>query len=164
MARLDRLSTAKEVAQRAAVLGREFGYPLLAATAELDEAALRHGLARLVGAGILFARGEPPAATYTFKHALIRETAYQSLLKRTRQQLHGRVVDVPRGRFPERVAAEPEMVARHAEAAGRSDDAITYYGRAGERAQARRSGRATATTPTAASQARLWLWRRTAAF
>src|SRR6202158_5284329 len=87
MARLDRLSTAKEVAQRAAVLGREFGYPLLAAMAGMDEAALRHGLARLVEAEILFARGEPPAAAYTFKHALIQEAAYESLLKRTRQQL-----------------------------------------------------------------------------
>ncbi len=77
MARLDRLSTAKEVAQRAAVLGREFGYPLLAAMVGLDEAALRQGLARLVDAEILFARGELPAGPYTFKHALIQETAYQ---------------------------------------------------------------------------------------
>jgi tetratricopeptide (TPR) repeat protein len=137
MARLDRLATAKEVAQRAAVLGREFGYSLLAAVAEMDEAALRQGLARLVDAEIVFQRGEPPEATYTFKHALVQEAAYESLLKRTRQQLHGRVVDVLRERFPERVESEPEVVARHAEAAGRSDDAITYYGRAGERAQAR---------------------------
>ncbi len=137
MARLDRLSAAKEVAQRAAVLGREFGYPLLAAVAGMDDAGLCQGLARLVDAEIVFQRGEPPEATYTFKHALVQEAAYESLLKRTRQQLHGRVVDVLRERFPERVAAEPEVVARHAEAAGRSDDAITYYGRAGERAQAR---------------------------
>jgi predicted ATPase len=82
MARLDRLSAAKAVAQRAAVLGREFGYPLLAATAGLNEAALRHGLARLVDAEILFPRGEPPAATYTFKHALIQETAYQPAFPR----------------------------------------------------------------------------------
>ena len=137
MARLDRLSAAKEVAQRAAVLGREFGYPLLAATAGLDEAALRHGLARLVDAEILFARGEPPAATYTFKHALIQETAYQSLLKRTRQQLHARVAQVLEERFPERVAAEPEVVARHAEARrGSPRTAVTYYQRAGERARA----------------------------
>jgi len=134
MSRLDRLSTAKEVAQRAAVLGREFAYPLLAATAGLDEAALRQGLARLVEAEILFARGEPPAATYTFKHALIQETAYQSLLKRTRQQLHGRVVDVLVAEFPERAAAEPEVVARHAELAARIDEAIAAYQRAGERA------------------------------
>ena len=137
MARLDRLSAAKEVAQRAAVLGREFGYPLLAAVAGMEDAGLRQGLARLVDAEIVFQRGEPPEATYTFKHALVQEAAYESLLKRTRQQLHGRVVDVLRERFPERVEREPELVARHAEAAGRSDDAITYYGRAGERAQAR---------------------------
>jgi class 3 adenylate cyclase/tetratricopeptide (TPR) repeat protein len=137
MARLDRLSTAKEVAQRAAVLGREFGYPLLAAVAEMDDAGLRQGLARLVDAEIVFQRGEPPEATYTFKHALVQEAAYESLLKRTRQQLHGRVVDVLAERFPERVESEPEVVARHAEAAGRNDDAITYYGRAGEQAQAR---------------------------
>jgi len=137
MARLDRLSTAKEVAQRAAVLGREFGYPLLAAAAEIEEAGLRQGLARLVGAEIVFQRGEPPEATYTFKHALVQEAAYESLLKRTRQQLHGRVVDVLRDRFRERVESEPELVARHAEAAGRSDEAITYYGRAGDGAQAR---------------------------
>jgi len=137
MARLDRLSTAKEVAQRAAVLGREFGYPLLAAVAEMEETGLRQGLARLVDAEIVFQRGEPPEATYTFKHALVQEAAYESLLKRTRQQLHGRVVDVLRERFPERVESEPEVVARHAEAAGRNDDAITYYGQAGERARAR---------------------------
>jgi predicted ATPase len=137
MARLDRLSAAKEVAQRAAVLGREFGYPLLAATAGLDEAALRHGLTRLIDAEILFARGAPPAATYTFKHALIQETAYHSLLKRTRQQLHARVAQALDERFPERVAAEPEVVARHADAAGLVATAVTYYQRAGERAQER---------------------------
>jgi tetratricopeptide (TPR) repeat protein len=103
----------------------------------MEDAGLRQGLARLVDAEIVFQRGEPPEATYTFKHALVQEAAYESLLKRTRQQLHGRVVDVLRERFPERVESEPEVVARHAEAAGRSDDAITYYGRAGERAQAR---------------------------
>src|SRR5262245_7859908 len=137
MARLDRLSAAKEVAQRAAVLGREFSYALLAAFVGIEEAALRHGLARLVDAEIVFARGEPPDATYSFKHALVQEAAYGSLLKRTRQQLHGRVVDVLVERFPERVASEPEVVARHAEAAGRIDDAIIYYRAAGERAQAR---------------------------
>ena len=137
MARLDRLSTAKEVAQRAAVLGREFGYPLLAAVAGIDDAGLRQGLARLVDAEIVFQRGDPPHATYTFKHALVQEAAYESLLKRTRQQLQGRVVDVLLEQFPDRAAAEPEVVARYAEAAGRCNDAITHYGRAGEKAQAR---------------------------
>src|SRR5499427_9239846 len=103
----------------------------------MDEAGLRQALARLVEAEIVFVRGEPPSAAYTFKHALVQEAAYGSLLKRTRQQLHGRVVEVLVERFAERVAAEPEVAARHAEAAGRSDDAISYYGQAGERAQAR---------------------------
>ncbi|MGA9722828.1 MAG: AAA family ATPase [Candidatus Binatus sp.] len=137
MARLDRLSAAKEVAQRASVLGREFSYPLLAAVAGLEKAALRHGLARLDEAEILFVRGEPPAATYTFKHALVQEAAYESLLRRTRRQLHGRVVDVLLAQFPERATGEPEVMARHAEAAGRIDEAITYLQRAGEHARAR---------------------------
>ncbi len=105
--------------------------------AGLEEAALRYGLARLVEAEILFVRGEPPEAAYTFKHALVQEAAYGSLLKRTRRQLHGWVVDALRTQFSERAAAEPEMVARHAEAAGRIDDAVMHYGRAGEHAQAR---------------------------
>ncbi len=137
MGRLDRLSTAKEVAQRAAVLGREFGYPLLAAMVGMHEAALRQGLRRLVDAEIFFARGEPPAATYTFKHALIQETAYQSLLKRARQQLHARVAQVLVERFPERVASEPEAIARHYEQAGLAAQAIGEYQRAGERATQR---------------------------
>jgi class 3 adenylate cyclase/predicted ATPase len=137
MGRLDRLSTAKEVAQRAAVLGREFGYPLLAAMVGVDEDALRHALARLVEAEILFARGEPPAATYMFKHALIQETAYQSLLKRTRQQLHARVANVLEERFPERVGSEPEVIARHCEQGGMVAQAVRHYQRAGERATQR---------------------------
>src|SRR5262249_38165264 len=124
MARLDRLSAAKEVAQRAAALGREVTYALLANVAEIDEGGLRQALPRLVQAEILFVRGEPPSATYTFKHALVQEAAYASLLKRTRQQLHGRIVDMLVERFPEQVATEPEIVARHAEAAGRLDDAV----------------------------------------
>jgi predicted ATPase len=137
MARLDRLSTAKEVAQRAAVLGREFDYPLLAAVAGMDGARLRQGLARLVDAEMVFQHGQPPDATYTFKHALVQDAAYESLLESTRRQLHGRVVDVLGEQAPERQATELEVMARHADAAGRRDEAITYYGRAGERAQAR---------------------------
>jgi len=135
MARLDRLSTAKEVAQRAAVLGREFDYPLLAAVAGMDEARLRQGLARLVDAEIMFQRGEPPDATYAFKHALVQDAAYESLLERTRQQLHGRVADVLCAQSADRQPTQLEVVARHADAAGRSDEAITFYGRAGARAQ-----------------------------
>lgn len=98
---------------------------------------MRHGLGRLVHAEIIYERGTPPDATYTFKHTLVQEAAYGSLLKRTRQQLHGRVVQILRERFPDRAAAEPEIVARHAGAAGRIDEAITYHGLAGERAQMR---------------------------
>jgi len=137
MARLDRLSAAKEVAQRAAVLGREFAHPLLAAVSGLDDATLRRELGRLVEAEIVFARGEPPDATYAFKHALIQETAYQSLLKRTRQQLHARTGRALEARFPERARAEPEVVARHYEQAGLSGAAIAHYQRAGERAAER---------------------------
>jgi predicted ATPase len=133
MARLDRLSTAKEVAQRAAVLGREFAYPLLAAVADLEDAALRQGLARLVEGEILFVRGEPPEATYTFKHALVQEAAYESLLRRTRQELHGRVFDA----LAVGPTAAPELLARHAEAAAHLDEAIVHYQRAGEQAEAR---------------------------
>jgi len=104
MAPLDRLSTAKEVAQRAAVLGREFSYPLLVSAAGLEEAVLQRGLQRLAEAEILFVRGAPPSATYTFKHALVQEAAYGSLLRTTRQQLHTRVVDVLLGQFPLKVA------------------------------------------------------------
>lgn len=137
MARLDRLATGKDVAQRAAVLGRELSYTLLAAVAGMSETTLRRGLARLVKAEILFVRGEPPDATYTFKHALVQEAAYESLLKRARQTMHGRVVDVLLAELPERAAAEPELVARHAEAAGRVTEAVDCYQRAGERAQSR---------------------------
>jgi class 3 adenylate cyclase/predicted ATPase len=137
MARLDRLSAAKEVALRASVLGREFSHGLLAATAGIDEPALRHGLERLIEAELLFARGAPPHATYTFKHALVQEVAYESLLKRTRQELHARVAEELQKQLPERAAAEPEVVARHYEAAGRIADAMGWYERAGSHAQDR---------------------------
>jgi len=137
MGRLDRLSTAKELAQRAAVLGREFSYALLAAVVGRDDAALRHDLTRLVEASILLARGEPPHATYAFKHALIEEAAYRSLLKRTRQDLHARIATVLETRFPERVESEPEVLARHYEQAGLVAPASALYQRAGERAAER---------------------------
>src|SRR5262249_10178418 len=137
MARRDRLSPAKEVAQRAAVLGREFPYALLAATADLDEAVLRQGLARLVEAEILFVRGVPPAATYTFKHALVQEAAYESLLKRARQQLHARVCDVLGAADGDGAQAQFEVLAHHAERAGRVDEAIDHLERAGFASQHR---------------------------
>jgi class 3 adenylate cyclase/predicted ATPase len=137
MARLDRLSAAKEVAQRAAVLGRDFSYPLLEACAGLDAPVLHQGLSRLVEAELLFQRGEPPDATYTFKHALVQETAYQSLLKGTRAQYHARVAQVLEDRFPDRARSEPELLARHWEESGRLPRAIDYHRLAGERAAER---------------------------
>lgn len=137
LARLDRLSSARVVSQRAAVLGREFDYGLLAGVADVPEPDLRQGLSRLVEADLLYVRGEPPSARYTFKHALIQEAAYGSLLRRTRQELHGRVVDLLVTRASEYHAAGPEVVARHAEAAGRTEQAVAYYERAAEQAQRR---------------------------
>src|SRR5262249_58871162 len=119
MAQLDRLSAVKEVALRASVLGREFTYGLLAASSGLDEGSLVHGLARLVEAELLFVRGTPPEATYVFKHGLIQGTAYQALLKRTRQERHARVAAWLERHLPDHVAAEPEAGARHSEAGGR---------------------------------------------
>ncbi len=137
LARLDRLASAKEVAQRAAVLGREFPYLLLAASSGLDEKTLDEGLARLVDAELVFARGEPPTATYRFKHALIQEAAYHSLLKSTREALHARVAHALEERFPVRAAEEPEVLARHYDAANMREPAGTYYERAATQAAAR---------------------------
>ncbi len=137
MARLDRLDAGKEVAQLGAALGREFSYELLRSVSLLEEPRLHAGLTQLVDAELLYQRGTPPAATYTFKHALIQETAYQSLLKRTRQQLHARIAEVLEERFPERVASEPEVLARHCDQAGLATQAIAHYQRAGERATQR---------------------------
>jgi class 3 adenylate cyclase/tetratricopeptide (TPR) repeat protein len=129
MARLDRLSAAKRVAQRAAVIGRDFSYELLEEVADLDVTALRHGLRGLVENELLFESGVPPSATYTFKHALIQEAAYQSLLRRTRASLHGRIADAMERHPAAGVAAAPEVLARHFEAAGRNESAIMHYRR-----------------------------------
>ena len=113
MARLDRLAVVKDVAQLGAVLGREFPYELLLAVARLDEVTLQQALAQLVGAELLYQQGVPPQATYIFKHALIQDTAYQSLLKSTRQQYHQRIAQVLTSRFPETVERQPEVAAHH---------------------------------------------------
>jgi predicted ATPase len=134
MARLDQLHTAKEVAQLGAVLGREVAYEMLQALATQDEATLQAGLAQLVGAELLYQRGRPPRATYRFKHALIQEAAYASLLKSTRQRVHQQIVQLCEARFPEVVATQPEVVARHCTAAGQDEAAIRYWQRAGQRA------------------------------
>ena len=111
MARLDHLAAVKSLAQLGATLGREFSYPLLQAVAPWDEETLQQGLHQLVAAEFLYQRGLPPHATYLFKHALIQEAAYQSLLKSTRQQYHQRIAQVLEAQFPETAATQPELLA-----------------------------------------------------
>lgn len=137
MARLDRLETAKEVAQLGAVLGRAFPYGLLRAVAQLDETALQDALARLVDAELLYRRGLPPRATFIFRHALIQEAAYQSLLKSTRQHSHLRVAQVLAAQFPDVAETQPELLAHHYTEAGLEEQAIPYWHQAGQRASER---------------------------
>jgi predicted ATPase/class 3 adenylate cyclase len=137
MARLDRLATVKSLAQLGATLGREFAYTLLHAVSSWDEGTLQRGLQQLVEAELLYQRGLPPQATYLFKHALIQDAAYQSLLKSTRQQSHQRIAAVLEGRFPEVCATQPELLAHHCTEAGLTEPAIAYWQRAGEQASDR---------------------------
>jgi class 3 adenylate cyclase/predicted ATPase len=134
MARLDRLPAIREVAQVGAVLGREFAYEMLRALAAMEEPALQDALRQLVEAELLYQRGRPPRARYIFKHALVQDAAYQSLLRRTRQQYHGQVAQLLVARFPEVVEREPELVAHHYTEAGLAEQAITYWSQAGRRA------------------------------
>ena len=137
MARLDQLNRAKEVAQLGAVLGREFPYDLLQAIAPQEEDTLQAGLAQLVAAELLYQRGRPPRARYLFKHALIQDAAYTSLLKSTRQQVHQQIAQVFEARFPALVETQPELVAQHYTAAGCTEQAVAYWQRAGEQASDR---------------------------
>jgi predicted ATPase len=134
MARLDQLNAAKEVAQLGAVLGREFSYEMVQALGLIEEGAFQDGLVQLVAAELLYQRGRPPRARYIFKHALIQEAAYQSLLKSTRQQVHQRMVQVLEERFPETVETQPELLAHHCTAAGLYEKAVGSWRRAGQRA------------------------------
>jgi predicted ATPase len=134
MARLDRLATARELVQLGAVLGREFAYDLLQAVASVDETTLQQGLARLVEAELVYQRGLPPRSRYTFKHALIQDAAYQSLLKSTRQQYHQRIAQVLEAQFSDTALLQPELVAHHYTEAGLSAQAVRYWQKAGQRA------------------------------
>jgi predicted ATPase len=134
MARLDRLGTAKGLAQLGAVIGRQFAYALLREVAEGDDATVQRELGRLVEAELLYQRGQPPHALYRFKHALIQDTAYQSLLKLTRQQVHQRIAQVLEIRFPDIAETQPELLAHHYTEAGLGRQAMPYWQRAGERA------------------------------
>ena len=137
MARLDRLGTAKGVAQLGATIGRTFAYDLLQAVAAQDEAMLLQSLRQLVEAELVYQRGLPPQATYTFKHALIQDAAYQSLLKSIRQQYHQQIAQVIEARFPALVEMQPELVAQHYTAAGCAEQAVVYWQRAGQQASER---------------------------
>jgi tetratricopeptide (TPR) repeat protein len=132
-ARLDRLGPAREVAQIGAVLGRDFPYQLLRDVAEIDEPALQASLDRLAEADLLFVEGAPPDASYRFKHALIQDAAYESLLRSRRQALHRRAAEILRD-DPERASAEPELVAHHFTEGCLDDLAIEWWGRAGDQA------------------------------
>jgi class 3 adenylate cyclase/predicted ATPase len=134
MARLDRLSTVKAVAQLGATLGRTFAYDLLQAVMPFDEAVLQHGLEQLVEAELLYQQGVPPRATYRFKHALVQEAAYQSLLKSTRQHYHQRIAQVLETQFPETGTMQPELLAHHYTEAGLGPQALEYWRRAGHHA------------------------------
>ncbi len=131
MARLDRLATAREIAQIGATLGREFPYEIIQAIAPGDEKSLQQALAKLVEAEVLYQRGLPPQARYVFKHALIQDAAYQSLLKSRRQQYHQQIARVLDERFPDIKETQPELVAHHYTEAGLLEQAVPYWQKAG---------------------------------
>jgi class 3 adenylate cyclase/predicted ATPase len=133
MARLDRLGLAKEVAQIGAVIGREFSYALLTAVVRKPEAELNLALDRLVQSGLLFRQGVPPHASYLFKHALVQDTAYGTLLREPRRALHARIADVLESQFAEIAANQPELLARHCTEAGLFEKAAGLWGKAGQR-------------------------------
>lgn len=137
MARLDQLGKAKEVAQVCSVLGREFSYELLAAVMSLPDKALAPTMDKLVGSGLVICHGTPPRADYVFKHALLQDAAYESLLRRKRQYLHGRIADVLVEQFATTAKTKPELIAHHFSAAHRVDEAVLYWEKAGGRAVAR---------------------------
>jgi class 3 adenylate cyclase/predicted ATPase len=137
VARLDRTAGTKEVAQVAAVLGREFSEALLTAVSSLNQDALTGALDELVHAGLLFRRGSPPQTSYVFKHALVQDAAYGTLLLSSRQQLHARTADVLEQQFPQIAEAQPELLAHHYGAASIYDRAIAYWQRSGASARER---------------------------
>jgi tetratricopeptide (TPR) repeat protein len=133
MARLDRLGSAKEVAQIGAAIGREFSHPLLAAVVRKPEAELASALDRLIQAGLLFRQGEPPHAKYLFKHALVQDAAYGTLLREPRRALHARIGETLEGQFMEIAETHPEVLARHCTEAGLIEKAVGLWGKAGQR-------------------------------
>jgi predicted ATPase len=148
MARLDRLASVKGLAQLGAALGREFSYALLHAVSPWDDETLRQGLEQLVAAEFLYQDGVPPDATYRFKHALIQDAAYQSLLKSTRQQHHQRIATTSESEFPETVETQPELLAHHYTEAGLTEQAVPYWHAAANRALRRHANQEAANHAT----------------
>ena len=134
MARLDRLNAIKDIAQIGAAIGREFTYRLLAAVAPISGIALQSALEQLTRAGLIFERGEPPDCTYTFKHALLQDAAYTSLLRGRRQELHRHIADALEDQFAELAETQPQLMAHHLAQAGLTERAINYLRKAGQRA------------------------------
>jgi predicted ATPase len=133
MARLDRLGSAKEVAQIGAAIGREFSHGLLAAVVRKPEAELLSALHNVVQAGLLFRQGVPPQATYLFKHALVQDAAYGTLLREPRRELHGRITETLEKQFADIAESQPELLARHCTEAGQIEKAAAFWGKAGQR-------------------------------
>jgi predicted ATPase len=134
MARLDKLAPAKDVAQLGATVGREFPYELLRALSPLDDKSLNQKLDQLVKAELLYQRGKPPQARYLFKHALIQDAAYQSLLKSKRQQYHQKIAQVLTEKFPDTAETQPELLAHHYTKANLFEQAIPFWQKAGQQA------------------------------
>ena len=133
MARLDRLGPAKEIAQIGAAIGREFSMHLLAAVARKPESELQSALDRLIAAGLLFRQGVPPHATYLFKHALVQDAAYGTLLREPRRALHARIAETLRASSLKSPRTRPELLARHCTEAGLIEKAASLWGKAGQR-------------------------------
>jgi class 3 adenylate cyclase/predicted ATPase len=136
MARLDRLGNAKEIAQNGAAIGREFSHDLLAAVVRKPEAELNTAIDRLIAAGLLFRQGTPPQATYLFKHALVQDVAYSTLLREARRGLHCRIAQTLEAQFPEIAETQPELLARHYTEAGLIEKSAGLWGKAGQRSLA----------------------------
>jgi class 3 adenylate cyclase/predicted ATPase len=137
MARLDRLGTAKEIAQIGAAIGREFSHALIGAVVAKPQTELAAALDRLIAAGLLFQQGVRPHATYLFKHALVQDAAYGTLLRERRRALHARIAEVLEGQFPEIAESQPELLAHHCTEAGQIEKATQLWGKAGQRSLAR---------------------------
>jgi predicted ATPase len=133
LARLDRLAPTREVAQIGAALGRSFSHELISAVAQMPQKQVDDALAQLAKAELIFRRGTPPDAEYTFKHALVQDAAYGTLLREARRAIHGRIADVLEEKFPEIAESQPELLARHYTEAGAIERAAWFWGKAGQR-------------------------------